>query len=111
MPKGDKPRDKIKNWLPISLASVSYKLTTSVIAGRFKSVLPNLISKSQTGFIKGRFIGESTRLVSDIMRYTESKNITGLLMLIDFKKAFDSISWKFMYKVLKFYKFGQEFIK
>ena len=41
------------------------------------------------------------------MHYTESKNINGLLMLIDFEKAFDSISWKFMYKTLEFLGFGE----
>ena len=111
LPKGNKPRDNIKNWRPISLTSVLYKLTTTVIANRLKKVLPNLISPCQTGFIKGRFIGESTRLVYDLMNYAEKKKITGLLMLIDFEKAFDSISWKFMYTVLEAFNFDQKFIK
>ena len=86
-------------------------MVTSVIANRFKKVLPELISDYQTGFIKGRFIGENTRLVYDIMNYTEKKQKNGLLMFIDFKKAFDSISWKLMYTVLKHYNFSNEFIK
>ena len=86
-------------------------MATSAIASRLKKVLPDLISNCQTGFIKGRFIGKSTRLVYDIMNYTEKKQKTGLLMLIDFEKAFDSISWKFMYKVLNHYNFSSEFIK
>ena len=86
-------------------------MATAVIANRSKTVLPDLISKSQTGFIKGRFIGENTRLVYDIMNYTEKKYINRLIMLIDFEKAFDSVSWKFMYKVLKYYNFSQNFIK
>ena len=32
-------------------------------------------------------------------------------MLIDFEKAFDSISWKFLYQVLKNFGFGPDFIK
>ena len=87
-----------------------YKLESATIAGRLKKVLDKLISDSQCGFIKGRFIGESTRLVYDLMHYTESKNIDGLLMLIDFEKAFDSISWKFMYKTLEFLGFGKKFV-
>ena len=81
-----------------------------MIAGRLKKVLDKLISDSQCGFIKLRFIVESTRLVYDLMHYTESKNINGLLMLIDFEKAFDSISWKFMYKTLEFLAFGKKFV-
>ena len=87
----------MKNWQPISLLSVLYKLLSSAIAERLKIVLDKLVSKCQTGFIKGRYIGESTRLIYDIMNYTEVTNKNGLLMLIDFEKAFDSISWKFMY--------------
>ena len=61
-------------------------MVTSAIASRLKKVLPDLISHCQTGFIKGRFIGESTRLVYDIMNYTEKRQNAGLLMLIDFEK-------------------------
>ena len=34
-----------------------------------------------------------------------------MLLLVDFEKAFDSISWNFMYKCLHFFGFGQQFIK
>ena len=44
------------------------------------------------------------------MQYTEVNKIPGLLMLIDFEKAFDSISWSFIYKVLKFFGFGNYII-
>ena len=111
LPKGDKSRELLKNWRPISLLSVVYKLASSVIANRLKTVLDKLISKTQTGFIEGRFIGESTRLVYDVMQFTEEKNIPGLLMLIDFEKAFDTVSWKFMYKVFQFFGFGKSFMR
>ena len=46
------------------------------------------------------------------MHYTESNKIHGLLILIDFEKAFDSIlgSWKFIYKTLKFLGFAEFFL-
>ena len=75
LPKGNKPRDNLKNWRPISLTSVLYKMATNAIACRLKKFLPDLISQSQTGFIKGRFIGESTRFVYDVMNYTKIKKI------------------------------------
>ena len=73
LPKGNKPRDDLRNWRPNSLTSVSYKMITSAIASHLKKVLPDLISNCQTGFTKGRFIGECSRLVYDIMNYTEKK--------------------------------------
>ena len=101
----------LKNWRPISLLSVLYKIASSSIAARLKPLLPKLIDKAQTGFIQGRFIGEGTRLIYDLMNYTEQRDIDGLLMLIDFEKAFDSISWKFLYEVLNCLGFGPDFIK
>ena len=111
IPKGDKPRQFLKNWRPISLLTVLYKLLSSAISQRLKQFLDKLIAKSQTGFIQGRFIGDSTRLIYDIMHYTEIKKIKGLLVLLDFEKAFDSISWKFMYGTLKFFNFTDSFIR
>ena len=84
IPKGDKARDNMKNWRPISLLSVFYNLTSASISERMKSVLDKLISHNQTGFIKGRFIRETTRLIYDVMDFTEAKDLDELLMLIDF---------------------------
>jgi hypothetical protein len=64
-----------------------------------------LIDFEQTGFISGRYIGENIRLLYDILQYTEENEIPGLLLLIDFEKAFDSVSWEFLYSGLKFFNF------
>ena len=45
------------------------------------------------------------------MQHTENKNIPGLMMFIDFEKAIDSVSWKFLYKALEFYGFSEKFIQ
>ena len=41
------------------------------------------------------------------MNNCENKNIDGPLMLIEFEKAFDSVSWTFSYKTLNFFNFGE----
>ena len=109
LPKGDKPRQYLKNWRPISLLSVVYKIASSALAARLKTVLHNLISPTQSGFMSNRFIGESTRLIYDIIHYANCNNISGLLMLIDFQKAFDSVSWKFLYTILSLFGFQNGF--
>ena len=73
LPKGDKAREEIKNWRPISLLNVSYKLASAAIANRLKTVLNSIIAKTQTGFLQNRFIGECTRLIYDIMNNCEKK--------------------------------------
>ena len=96
----------MKNWRPVSLLNTVYKLASSCIAERIKSVLPILISNDQTGFIPGRYIGENTRLIYDILHFREEQDIPGILHLIDFEKAFDSISWMLIESVLHFFNFG-----
>ena len=92
----------MKNWRPISFLNTVYKLASSCIAERINSVLQILISNDQTGFIPGRYIGGNTRLIYDILHFTEEQDIPGILLLIDF----DSISWIFIESVLDFFNFG-----
>ena len=68
IPKGDKPKQFLKNWRPITLLNTIYKLASGSIAKRLKSVLDILVSTDQTGFIAGRYIGENTRLLYDIIK-------------------------------------------
>ena len=96
IPKENKCRNALKNWRPITFLNTIYKIASGSIASRIKTVLDKLISTDQTGFIKGRYIGENTRLVYDLLQFTEENNIPGLLLLIDFEKAFDSLSWSFI---------------
>ena len=73
LPKPNKDRTLIKNWHPISLLCVVYKLASGAIAERLKPSLDQIISKCQTGFIKGRQISDSTRLIYAILHITEQK--------------------------------------
>ena len=68
------------------------------IAFSVKNVLPKIINNDQTGFLKNRFIGENIRLINDIIDFTENKNLKGLLLFLDFEKAFDTIEWTFLYR-------------
>ena len=64
--KPNKSRLSLKNWRPISLLNVVYKLASSVIANRVKQTLQDIIHENQKGFIAGRFIGENIRLIYDV---------------------------------------------
>ena len=106
IPKPIKPRHFLKNWRPISLLNVIYKLMSSVIANRVKSVLDKVISNDQKGFIAGRYIGENIRTIYDILFETKQQEIPGLLVSVDFQQAFDTVSWKFIDKTLNYFNFG-----
>jgi exonuclease III/uncharacterized protein (UPF0305 family) len=108
IPKGDKDRQYIKNWRPISLLNVVYKIGSSCIAKRIKKALPSLINEDQTGFMANRYLGENLRLIYDTIAYLDEQNLPGLLVNVDFEKAFDSLDWNFMMKVLKAFGFKQD---
>ena len=76
-----------------------------------KPALQHIIHTDQKGFVAGRFIGECVRNTYDVLEYAKNKNRAGLLLLIDFEKAFDSISHSFIIKCLHFFGFGLSFIK
>ena len=111
IPKENKPKQYLKNWRPLTLLDIVYKLASGSIANRIKLILDKIIGKEQTGFIKGRYIGENIRLIYDLMNFTEINNIPGLILLIDFEKAFDSLSWRFIRNALKMLNFGDSLIK
>ena len=99
----------LKNWRPISLLNVIYKIAASVIANHIKTVLDKVVHEDQKGFISGRFIGENVRLIYDILFETKQEDIPGLLLSMDFQQAFDSVSWKFISKTLDYFNFGPSF--
>ena len=68
--------------------------------------MPNLIHSDQTGFVKGRYLGENIRLIADVMETTKSLNLSGILTSLDFRKAFDSLEWPFIMKTLDYFNFG-----
>ena len=90
----------LSNWRPITLHNVDCKIATNAIAKRIESSLPKLVNLDQTGFIKGRYIGENIRLITDIMEFTKKYNITGILVSLDFRKALDSLEWPFIMRTL-----------
>ena len=98
LPKKNKPANLLKNWRPITLLNCDYKIAAKSIANRIKKFLPNIINNDQTGFLKNRFIGENIRLIESIINHTNMEQIPGLLLFVDFEKAFDSIEWSFIEK-------------
>ena len=100
LPKEGKEKHFMKNWHPITLLCVDFKLATSFIANRLKPILQNITSQTQKGFLRGRYIGECVRIISDLMDKLEEDDIPGLLMLVDFEKAFDTVEWPFIEKIL-----------
>ena len=108
-----KGKDKrfLKNWRPISLINVDAKVASKSLALRVRKVLNSLIHSDQTAYLQDRYIGESVRLISDILEYTDDNDIEAILFSADFEKPFDSIDHCFLFSVLKSFGFGPDFIQ
>ena len=111
IPKEGKPKFYLKNWRPITLLNVDMKIASSALANRIKPLLKKIISETQKGFLKGRYIGECTRLIFDLIEKIETDEIPGLLLLLDFEKAFDTLEWSFIDKTLNFFGFGPQYCR
>ena len=110
IPKKGKNRLLLKNWRPITLLNTDYKILTKCLAIRVKQVLPFIINLDQNGCLKDRYIGENIRTISDLIDYTSLYNLPGIILLLDFEKAFDSIKWRYIRDSLILFNFGEQFI-
>jgi len=97
---------EVKDFRPISLIHSFAKIVTKVLANRLAPKLPNLISSSQSAFVKGRCIHGNFILVQQTAKALHLQKVARVLLKLDISKAFDSVSWPFLLEVLKYLGFG-----
>lgn len=110
IPKPGKDPTLLDNLRPITLLNNDYKLLTHIFANRLKSGITQIISDTQSGFLKGRSIHNNIRLVLDLIDYNNLIDNEGFILFLDFYKAFDMIEHEFMFQALDLFGFGSNFI-
>ena len=85
------------------------KIISKVLSTRIKNVLPFLISSNETAYVKNRFIGESGKVISDILEIANTLALEGFLVTMDIGKAFDSVNHSFFLQILRKFGFGVNF--
>lgn len=88
--------NKIQQYRPICLLRCPYKLITKVMDIRVAPYAPKLFSIQQNAFIKGRDIMDGIMSLHEIMHYTHIKKHTGVILKLDFEKAYDKVNWDFL---------------
>lgn len=96
----------VSSWRPITLLNVDYKIITKCLTNRLLGIMPDLINADQTGFMPGRTIGTNIRI-----SFFQDQEEGGLVVSLDFAKAFDSVDRDFIHEVLKSLNFGEKFLK
>jgi hypothetical protein len=100
----------IDQYRPIAMANFKFKVISKIIADMLASLMPNLISVEQKGFIHGRDIKDCLCIASEAANLLHNKSFGGNVALkIDITKAFDSLEWSFLLKVLRLFGFNEVF--
>ena len=80
------------NLRPISLIKVDVNIGTKAMAKRMDKLLLQIIHHNQNAYVKGTTIFDAVRTVEDVISFMALKNISSLMIAIDFEKAFDSVN-------------------
>ena len=107
--KGD--RLDMRNWRPISLLNVDYKLAARAVAARLLKVIHLIVAKDQTCGVPGRYIGENVAFLRDVVSYATTFDAPVVILSLDQEKAFDRVDWNFMHSTLHKMGFGASFLK
>ena len=96
-----KEANQIQQYRPICLLNVVFKFFSKTLMLRLESVMERIINKGQTAFLKGRNIMEGTMSLHEIIHDTKVKKKEGLVLKLDFEKAYDKVSWDFLFDCLE----------
>jgi hypothetical protein len=101
----------MKNWRPISLLNIDYKILSKILSTRLGTVLSSIIHTDQTSSIKGRSITDNLHLLRNIFDYVSQNNIPCAWINLDFLKAFDRCSHHYLFEVISKFGFNDSFKK
>jgi hypothetical protein len=100
----------MRKYIPITLLQVDYKIYAKILVSRLKRKISNIISPAQLGFVPGRVITEASHLLKLTQAYLDETNEEGLILALDWEKAFDRASWDYYHQALEALNFGPHFI-
>jgi hypothetical protein len=101
----------VRDYRPISLVHSFSKLFSKIIANRLRGKLGDIITANQSAFVKGQCLHDNFILVRQLVRKIHYKKEPGVLIKLDLSRAFDSISWSFLFEIMRALGFGAIFLK
>ncbi|CAM2111943.1 unnamed protein product [Caretta caretta] len=109
LPKKGDHRD-IRNWRPILLLSMDYKIVAKAISLRLGSVLVDVIHTDQTYTVPDRSIFDILFLVRDLLELWRRDGLSFALLSLDQEKAFDREDHGYLLSTLRAFGFGPQFV-
>jgi hypothetical protein len=101
IPKNDIKTKSINDLRPISLTNFEYRIFTKILVNRFNKIGPFLFQDTQTCSVRGRRINDSINAIKDVIDDANLKKIEAFIVSVDQKKAFDSMSHRYLYALLE----------
>lgn len=98
------------DYRPISLINSTLKIISKLLATRLGSVLDMLVDNAQSAFLKGRCILDNVAIAEELIYSMQKRKIPGLILKMDFAKAFDLVDWDFLLDLLRARGFGGRWI-
>ena len=95
--------ESMKDYRPISLCNVVYKIIAKVLANRLKKILPYIISESQSAFVPGRLISDNILIAFETlhhMKFMKGGQQSYMALKLDMSKAYDRVEWAFLEAIM-----------
>lgn len=99
---------KIQQYRPICILNVSFKIFPKVIANTLSGVASKMIGSSQSAFVLGRYILEGVVVLHETIHEMHRKKQSGIVLKLDFEKAYDKVKWPFIQQALRMKGFSQK---
>jgi hypothetical protein len=93
--------NEIKQYRPICLSNVIFKVITKSLTRRLTPVAVRHIGPTQTVFIPGRQILDGVVVLHEILDDLRTTKKSGIIMKLDFERAYDKIQWCFLVDILR----------
>ncbi|RVX02717.1 LINE-1 reverse transcriptase-like [Vitis vinifera] len=81
-----------------------------VLANRLKKVIGKVVSPAQNAFVMGRQILDASLIANEVIDLWQKRKEKGVICKLDIEKAYDSLNWQFLMKVLQKMGFGQKWL-
>ncbi|TWW61078.1 Transposon TX1 uncharacterized 149 kDa protein ORF 2 [Takifugu flavidus] len=101
---------EIKNWHPVSLLCMDYRILSKTLASRLREAMEQVIHQDQTYCVPGRSIVDNVHLIRDVLEVSRSLDVDTGLISLDQEKAFDRVEHEFLWKVMERFGFSPGFI-
>ena len=98
--------NKPNEFRPISLLHCFAKIIAKILASRLQPFMHRLTSQCQNAFSKGQSIHDNFVYVQEMAKSFIQKEVPAVMIKLDLSKAFDSVAWEFLLKLLQFRGFG-----